>query len=838
MIRQHFTIFIRIAALCLGMGGVVGLSEYAWADSKEILELPEFVVTGTHISRTDMEGVAPVLVLERKDIERSGAVTLNGLLRDVVFNSAGMIDEQFTQGFAPASAGINLRGLGLSRTLVLVDGRRMPIFPFGQSTIGQGGTDSFVDINLIPLAAVERVEVLKDGASAIYGADAVAGVVNIILRKEYDGVHLSSQYGVTLEVDGEEGQIGAVAGKSWKRTNLTMAVNYLNRSDVKAKDRSISESANGPIDDRSMAGNPGTIIRDLGGPGERPEPDPRCPADQIVGPFCRFDFAPFNTLIPEVERTGVMASFEHQITDAISIFARGMYTHSESDRSLAPASGFFVVGGGNVNNPFPGETVGVIYRLLELGPRVDEFETDAYNALAGLTGTFGVWDLELGFGVGDIETTDTGVSGYATGAAVQGAIDSGVLNPFGNSPAFDPADVEIRTKRKGESRLYLVDFKASGEIIDLPSGPLMVALGGEYRKEHFSDEFDSTTASGGVLGIGGTSAEGTRHVNSAFLEFAVPVLDDLEVQLAGRFDHYSDFGDTFNPKLGLRWQPLRNLVLRGNIGTGFKAPALHELYSGDITGSESVFDPVNNTVVQVNSISSGNPDLDAEESVSYGLGLVWDVTRAWNVSIDYWRIENDDAVISSPQFFVNNETSFPSNVIRNGGGQITSVLSPFQNVAAQKLWGFDLGTHVGLESDLAGDFDLDLQGAYLGSFAQEPAPGQGFEEMAGKDGIPRWRAQSTLSWSKTDYQASVTVNFIDGYERPVADDKIGSWTTVDVQSSWHPNFMGGGTVTFGVDNVFDQEPPEDPFFEGWPFFNRALHNPRGRFLYLRYTHEI
>ncbi len=814
-----------VLAACLSVAPAAAASEVPVA-------LEKYQVTGTHIKRADMEGMLPVVVVDRAAIEQSGATTVNELFGKVIYNSAGVVDEKFTQGFAPASAGIDLRGLGVSRTLVLVNGRRVPLFPFGQD-----GSSSFVDINLIPLGLVERVEILKDGASAIYGSDAIAGVVNIILRKDYDGVDVSASYGQSDESDGEERHFTFAGGRTGNRGNFTFGLDYFDRDNVWSRDRDLSSTANGPIDDRSRAGNPGTIIRAAG----FPQPDPRCPADRISaakGPFCLYDFAPHTTLIPEAQRVSLMTSGSYDITRSLGAFAAATYTDSSSQRDLAPSTGMFSVSGTNPNTIFPGEDVDVIYRLLELGPRTDDFETNAYNLLAGLAGRFRDWHWELGAGGGKIDTKLTGENGYATQTAVQAAVDNGTLNLFGDSPGLDPNAISYETRRDGKSELYFVDFKTTGDILKMKHGALSAAFGAEYRKEEFSDKFDPVTESGDVLGVGGISADGDRHSESAFLELSVPVLDGVEVQVAGRYDHYSDFGDTFNPKLGLRWQPLDDLLLRASAGTGFKTPTLQELYSEEIFSFETVFDPMTGQVVEVPTLASGNEDLDAEESDNYSLGLVWDVTNAWDMSVDWWRIENNDAVTNNPQFYVNNSNLFPGNVVRDPSGDIVVVFSPFQNVAAQKLWGIDLDTGVDWGTARAGDFRFTVMATYLGSFKVEPVSGAGFDDLAGEDGRPRLRGQSILGWSKADHAASLTLNYVGGYDRSDTSDDIDSWTTIDGQFNWLPRSLPGGTLTLGVENLFDKEPPEDPFLEGWPFFNRALHNPRGRFFYLRYRHQF
>jgi outer membrane receptor protein involved in Fe transport len=802
------------------------------ASEDEAIELEKFQVTGSNIKRTDFAGPSPLVVLDQTAIEQSGATTISELFRDVIYSSQGVIDESFTQGFAPASAGIDLRGLGVNRTLVLVNGRRLPLFPFGQD-----GTASFVDINLIPVGAIERVEILKDGASAIYGADAVAGVVNFITKKDFEGVEVSAEYGQTGEGDGENTKLNLTGGTSNERGNITFTLDYLNRGAIMARDRDISASANGAIDDRSSLGNPGSVIL-LGSGGIIP--DPRCPADSIDGPFCVFDFAPYVTLVPEVKRLGLTLNGEYALSDTVNLFANASLTNSDSERDLAPTGNAFFVSPANPINPF-GEPVLSIYRLLELGPRRDEFETDAYNLVVGLNGFIDQWDWEVGAGTGKIDSTITGVNGYPIYDEVQAAIDSGVLNPFGTSPDFDPDSVTHITRREGESKQWFVDAKASAEIMEMTHGPLLLALGTEYRSEEFSDKMDELTASGEVLGIGSWDGEGDRDVFAAYAEFSIPLLEDLEMQLAGRYDDYNDFGSTFNPKLGLRWQPRDNLVLRLSAGTGFKAPSLQELYAGvgPAPVNESVFDPVTGDVVEVDYFESGNPDLEAEESESYSLGLVWDITPAWDASVDYWSIENENAVNSSPQFYVDNEDLFPDNVVRDPDtNEIISIESPFQNVAAQELWGIDLATGVNWELDGAGAMRFDVAAAYLGSFKEEPVTGAGFDQLAGKDGRPRWRGRTSLWWNNRPFDGGLILNYVGDYEREAAEYKVDDWTTVDAQFGWSPSAIEGGKFTLGIKNLFDENVPEDPYFEGWPFHNRALHDATGRFFYGRYQHKF
>ncbi|MDX1697997.1 MAG: hypothetical protein R3308_06885, partial [Thiohalobacterales bacterium] len=228
----------------------------------------------------------------------------------------------------------------------------------------------------------------------------------------------------------------------------------------------------------------------------------------------------------------------------------------------------------------------------------------------------------------------------------------------------------------------------------------------------------------------------------------------------------------------------------------------------------------------------------AEEFENYNLGLVWDVTRDWDMSLDWWRITNEDAVTNNPQFYVNNIALYPDNVELNPDGSIAYIESNFQNIAAQKLWGLDFSSTRRWINSRSGDYALTLVATYLGSYEVEPVSGAGFEDIAGDDGRPRLRGQTRLNWDRGDYDAIATLNYVGSYDRPDASDSIASWTTLDVRLGWQPRSLRGGKFSLGIDNIFDREPPVDAFLEGWPFVNRALHNPRGRFFYLGYTHDF
>ena len=866
-----------LRSLGAGIAGLV-IGTSAIAAEGDTAKLDKVEVTGSHIKRVDIEGPSPVLVIDRDDIDRSGANTINDILKNLAENTAGNLDDQFSLGFARTSAGVDLRGFGLTRTLVLINGRRLPVFPFGQN-----GSESFVDLNLIPLGAVERIEILKDGASAIYGSDAIAGVVNIILRKELDRPEFTVGYGDSANGGGEERTFQLVGGATGGKSNFLFVLDHLDRDSLQASDRDYAASANGYIDDRSSTGNPGTIFRSPTGPAagasehfssaNTTHPSKECPTNDIVptlnGTKCVFDYASYVSLIPAAKRTSAMGVWNHEINNSLEAFARLNLTRSNSARAIAPAPDRFAISATNPNNPYSGEDISIAYRLLELGPRVDETTSNAYSLLGGLKGNLGIsWDWELAAGYSRIDVVDIGTSGYATVSGVEEAIENGDLNPFDDTSGFDAESVSYEPRRDGESTLLTYDYRMSGDIVDMPHGVLSLAAGIEWRKETFSDQSDAPSENNDIIGSGGTSADGQRDAKAAYLEFSIPLSRKAQMQVAGRVDDYSDFGSTFNPKAAIEYRPVSSLLLRASAGTGFKAPALHELYTGSLVSFLHVKDVRNcnvakaandsagiekfcNGLQEIPVVSQGNPDLDAEESISYNLGTVWQTTRNLSIGADIWYIKNENAVSDNPQFLLDNEETSPdfaAQIIRDDpadpDNEIDYILNEFQNVAAQKLYGIDFTTNYQRSIGRASRFSTSLSINHLLSFKEQPAPGADFAEYAGNDGIPDWRANADINFMLGKHETGLGLTYIGGYSNEgdfpgganALKEEVGSWTTIDLLYAY--NTPWASKISLGIKNVFDTDPPADPDTNGWPFYNQALHSPRGRYYYARYKQQF
>lgn len=549
-------------------------------------------VTGSHIKRIDVEGPSPVVVLDREHLERSGYNSVADVLRESTTNSFGSAREASGSN-AAGVAHVSLRGLGASRTLVLLNGKRLP----------SDAVTGAVDLNLIPMAAVERIDILKDGASATYGSDALGGVVNIITRKDYNGTELSARQHVPDMKGGEKVELNLVTGSSSAESSLVTTVHYRQNKKIFARDRKWSAEGT------STLGSPGSY-RQVNGDGSK-EPwkaDALCPADQIRstpgGDFCTFKYADFATTLPDLEQLSALTDYTYEFNEQYRFFGRVNATRKRASWVYAPSPGIFKVPAavadtlGPGSTPLPGVTPGsdveIRYRLIELGNRQSVIETTAIGFLAGFKGEFfNTWDWELSSHTNRVHRTDFGVSGYAVEADLDDLIATGAFNPMAPAGSRGSLDSAFyKPWQESVSEISATELKLSGELFDIWGGALALGLGGTFSHEAYQDIFDPLSVQGKVFGNAGSSGGGERDTQSGYMEISAPLTQNLELQLAGRHDKYSDFGETTNPKAAMRWQASKSLMFRASVGTGFKAPAMQDLYASTSEGYPSFIDHV------------------------------------------------------------------------------------------------------------------------------------------------------------------------------------------------------------------------------------------------------
>ena len=602
-------------------------------------------VTGSSIKRIDAETALPVQILRRDDIDRIAAGTTEELLQHVtaIASAGGIFVAQANGTITTSQSNVSLRALGATRTLVLVNGRRVAVF---------GGTNSTaVDVNSIPIAAIERIEVLKDGASSLYGSDAVAGVINFILRKDYRGGEVTATYGEpTHSGGGKDFRIDGFVG--WgdldkDRYNLMFGAGYEDRDAITGASRSYAHniSVDHSNDLSSTIAFPGNILfgptfSRLSSPAF-----PDCGPTGIVSPFfignatsgtaCRFENSPFLDVSPALKNEHALFNGSFRLNAHADAYFESGWTHNEfeyhtqpvpiSEATALPSTNPYI---GFLNNlintqypnlpaglrrfatlgqtlvllppssPYyptafvrslgldPTQPIGFRYRDFANGLRDTRDSSDNYRLVAGLKGDYAGWDYDSAFLYSESKAASKLLSGYPLYSKILPILDSGIINPF--APTTDPQAIAAAQGAEFHDNIYSSktsntswDIRGSRDLYQMQAGPLSMALGGEVRQEKFSFNPSAQFQIGDVAGFGGNilGVDKTRHVGSIYTEFAVPIVRNFDMDVGVRYDNYQTVGSTTNPKVSFRWQPTQQLLLRASGGTGFRAPSLTDLYN-------------------------------------------------------------------------------------------------------------------------------------------------------------------------------------------------------------------------------------------------------------------
>jgi iron complex outermembrane receptor protein len=678
-------------------------------------ELNEIVVTGSLLRRTSEETESPVTVFTAEEIKQTGLTTVADVVRTISADNSGTIPTAFGNGFAAGSSGVALRGLTVNSTLVLIDGRRAAPY-----ALADDGQRSFVDLNTIPLDSVERIEILKDGASSIYGADAIAGVVNIILKKQYQGAEVSAEYGVGQHPGGGEERFTASFGKGdleTDRFNAYVNVEFQGDTRIAVGDRPFPfnttdlSSING-IDGRSGFPTVGSTPTAVVAPATA-GPNPATPylgthlagAYQLLNPgagctgaattaasgasqfakgaftdnYCLQNQALYGDDQPAEQRLGVSARFTIKLTDAIDLYTNTSYYQntvivdgpSSTIQSSVPTNTNAIglpptltSGALNPNNPFAaaGQYAAIMYRFADI-QNVDFLKNHNFRWVTGIKGSAWGWDFDSGLVINHT-WLDTDQKGLLNGPALFAAVNNGTynfVNPSANTAAIR-GTIAPDLIKTSTTDLDSIDFKATHDLFTLPGGAVQVALGAEARYEAQADP--ALNPNGTVQGLGIAQTAGTRRVEAAYFEFGVPVVKQLNIDLAGRYDHYSDFGSSFTPKVGFKFTPIQELAIRGTYSKGFRAPAFAENGSssaeGFITaaptgfkgldGAAGGFCAANNHSANyclpysLGLLSSANPNIKPEKSDSYTFGVIAQPIKQFSASVDYYYIKKTNVI--------------------------------------------------------------------------------------------------------------------------------------------------------------------------------------------------
>ncbi len=859
----------KLSALCVALAAT-GFSYSANVSAnEEAKDVERIEVTGSRIKRTDMEGPSPVQSITSADISNMGYDNLQQLLERMPAAGSGTFSTRNNSqdSTANGAAAVSLRGLGPDATLVLINGRRVAISAFAESI-----TNSFVDINNIPVSAIERIDILKDGASAIYGSDAVAGVVNIILKRDFDGVEINLGYGGTDGPNYEETTGSLVWGSTSEKSSSSIILDYYKNTTLSGDEMGRFGTANqspyGGMDFRSSRGFPGYFYVDKDNDGIREKTiDPDCPADRATSSgSCLFDYGPYGLTIPAAERVGAIAQFDYRFSNDVTGFLEVAVQHNSSEAGGAPTpldeDAGLTVPGTHPNNPWDMDIDIGRFRPVDSNPRRWDIESDTMRMVAGLRGEIADWSWEAAAQKGRSKSIQSGDNsmGWVRVDRLQEQINLGNYNPFGGVYNSQAVIDEITTSlvRQGESHMTSFDASISGEAFEFNNAMVMMAAGIEYREEDVSDVPDQQFQRGLIFGTESVSAAAERDQWAAYVEFSIPVNDDLELQLAGRYDDYSDFGNTANPKVAMRWTPSDDITVRGSWAQGFRAPSLAQIGLGP--SEKSVFfidefrcaetgldcDPLDYNVV-----FAGNSELDAEESESWNLGFFWAPSSDLGVGFDIWGITQDNKIAEQEfglvyeQECANQNSTVCVRLPPQAGqslGVIQKINNTFKNLSSQETSGIDISANYTLDLADMGDLKFNLEWAHMLNFERDDV------DYTGEYRYPenRWMLSST--WAKDAFSASVNLSYIGEFEDTpdfdfngkidVEENKsrmVDSQALLDVQAGYQ--MTDNSRIVLGINNLFDEEPPfaigdGDGDLYGYA---GSVHNPRGRFIYTKLT---
>ncbi len=902
------------------------------ADDAATKEVEVIQVTGSNIKGVNLEGSQPLTILTADDIAKSGANTIADLMRTVSQARGGVGTFDTTQSGATSTstpagqAAASLRGIGPSSTLTLVNGRRIAASSFAS------GTENFVDINAIPASAIERVEILATGASAIYGADAVAGVINYILRDDFTGWELSTSYENTT-ASADHGKVGlqALWGGEVAGGNMLAFVDYYDRKAVKATDFSQTRD---PILQSSYSylpkGTPNIYYWSARDGNEIGAPN--CASPLVTTEFgeqiCAYYGNEDDYLETPLKSISAGLTYQKDF-DGLSwktdiLFSK---TDSTSFSSPAPINQIDDEEGPWVNefaldvfsdevrdslldaiylDPFDTqagrELYGFRYDARFAAPRTVDIESQAIRLVSSLSGVIGEWDWESGITLSRSESEQRGVAGiynrYRYTAAVDGelcsdgniaqydsATDSlscagssllGMYNPFLVGDATNDAVLaaaQVVPTRDGESTVYGWDVKFNGTLMPFGDDYIRMATGAEIRKEEITDtpSLDARARVENdylvdVFGFGSSLSSAKRTQWGVFAEMYVPLSDMVELSLAGRFDDYSDFGSTFNPKVGVTIRPNDDLVFRGSWSTAFRAPSLTQAgvklrttrASFDCSANQSVSDLYcegDNSIRGNNVLELGNPNLQAEESESVSLGLAYSPTDKTLITLDYWQFDHDDLVDTNMTDVLaramtdaslrhcglvpEGETgiSYDSDLclvtdeagltIEDQGANLNQILAAWvdfddprflelplnrdhvlllDNTGSQKLAGVDFSLTHDIEF-AGGTLELGLSGTHYLKYERNKIGSDQIEELAGQFRYPETIATGEIFWTTEDWYVGAYLNYTDGYKDDIDRLRGREIDEIDalgqLNAEGQRNVASWTTVTFSAGYYFE-----------------------------------
>ncbi len=865
-----------VASQLLAYPSIVLAQEVEEDQSKNVEKI---LVTGSFVRRSEnFESPSPLAVLDSAEIDAIGAKSIADITQTLTINTgAENTPDAFTQNATAGTSNINLRGLGVSSTLILLNNKR-------QVVNAQPNNDgvNFVDTSsLVPMIAINRVEIVKDGASALYGSDAVAGVVNFITKKNYQGASVNLDYQDGAHGNNKEYVLQGLWGAVGDNSSLMTAISYTNRSPLFTGDRRLSR----PQDDTSALGNPGTFFA-----GATPLIDPGCATfggtPQVivagVGPggtdvgLCGFDFGNTYSFVPDESRLNAYTQATFNVSDKVEWITDVGYARNRAERGGSPSFPILTFPSVPADHPdnFLGFPVSFFGRELGTGspgdPANTESDTFRFNTMLQGEMENGFWEVSYTKAVNNFYFTvrDTlaqefqnalnGFGGFdcdpVSGTAGQGGCE--YFNPFSSSFITPNSQSVIdsftgRQEIDSEANLEVVEGLISADWFEMDGGIVGVAVGAQYRYQDLTQDYDEASNQDRfAFVIGNADVFGKQDVVALFGEIAMPVTEDLDIQIALRYEDYGGtIGDTVDPKLAVSYRATDALSLRGSISTSFRAPSIFQK-DGGATSLNQAVDPLSGATAFIAVRASGNEDLVPEESTAFNLGFSVEPIDDLSIELDYWSFDFTDLIIQeSFQAILNDTPQDTTRVIRAGdplNGPLLQVNTSYVNASSLKTSGLDLVTSYKVETE-AGTFTPSINATYVLKYDLDD-PQAGKVEGAGLRNFnnvgvsnPELRVNLGLNWAMDAYSANLFVRHISSYDDDQnVDGTTGDFLEIDSHTTFDAQFnvdlgnifetKSDYVLTVGGINLTDENPPQLFTNAG---FDSKVHDPRGRQIYAR-----
>ena len=871
---------LRLSALSLSM---MCLSLAHAADTNESAQptkVAKVTVTGSSIKGVAAQSASPITIIKGEDLAKQGITSVESALAKVSSNQAGFSTAQNVgQSQTPGSTA-NLRGLGSDKTLILLNGRRLASSPFSTST---------TDLNIIPMAMIERIEVLRDGASAIYGADAIGGVINFITKKSFEGLNISAGATQPEDKGGDSQDIsifGGYGNLDEQGYNVYGVVDYRRTNDIMAKDRKISRRG-GDLPELGLSlysknGFPANFYDPKSGAVGNPYANANCSNTPNVtsdGDLCYLNTQALIGIAPISESISALGRGTFKISDTFNAIGEYVFSRSKVTTTIAPDVFSRTVTISNNSPYYPGNTntpavAGVsggplkLYLRSQAGNRINETTTDSHRVFAGIEGEAYGWDINGGVTYAKSTADDTLVSGYLSKNRLQSALDNGTLNPFGSSTdsnLWNSFNVKGDTSSASIDSTS-VDLTVSRPIYTLPAGDVGFALGASFTKQDWEKKINAEVVrqvpSTGTDPDSPTS-KGDRNNTAVFTEFSVPILKNLEAQIAARYDNFSDFGDTFNPKVALRWEPMKQLMFRTSYSTGFRAPSLYDINEPQTrTNTGNFSDPKlcpdgNPTApqyktecnTQFDRMQGGNKNLKPEESTSYTAGFVLEPIKNLVFTADYYNIKVDKLIdtVSDTLIFADPE-KYADLFHRAADGRIDYVQTTLVNMGGIKTQGIDLSLNYITPMTATGRFGFGIDGTYVIDFKKQDEKGGEWVDRNGsyynQQVYTRWKHVANLNWSYQDWKMIFEQQFQLGYKdaNATGDDqydhhRVGDYTRYNFATTY--SGFKNLELTGGIKNIFNQDPPASNVTDYFQYgYDSSYADVTGRAYYVRATYKF